>query len=691
MVPFANQSLSLIALQYELALLIGQDLRLGPMLRRFFPPTLKLLGCRAAHVWLREETSGVLSHRFTYPSHDARRLAEDCALTEAVSGYSSASGSPLAVHLVDEGWAHFIPLRNLGLCVLVRAGDALSDEVSAALSPIFDRLSTACAACLEHENTEALRAKAAEDELRLRTVFETVGEVIFQLDDRGRVETLNPAWTRITDLPVANSIGKRLTDLVIADDDDTADLVRIMLTGSNEALAFNAHVRTLDRDLRHVSVQLKRAYIRGEEGSRIIGTMVDTTEQHVMIDRLTHARARAEEANKAKSAFLANMSHEIRTPMNGVIGLAQVALEETGEPETRKHLEMILGSAEHLLTIINDILDFSKIEAGQISFQDADFDLHALLADTIAQMRRPLEQKGLALALEADERLPQRVHGDATRLKQVLLNLIGNALKFTHQGGVTVRARSMDDGLLWFEVEDTGIGIPAEKQLAIFAAFAQADDSIVRAYGGTGLGLTISLRLVELMNGTISLESTPGVGSRFRFTARLREPDADSGVPAPVETPISDEPTAPATPAEQLTPAERQRKLRILVAEDNLINRRLMEAMLRQMGHEAEFAENGQKAVSCRTESEFDLVLMDMQMPIMDGLSATRAIRELEARTGVRRVPVYALTANAMTSDRDACLAAGMDGHLAKPLKRVALEAVLREISAQDRITTHAR
>ena len=680
MVPFANQSLSLIALQYELALLIGQDLRLVPMLRRFFPPALKLLGCRAAHVWLRSEENGQLEHRFSYPSHDARRLSEDGPLTEAVIRHSGAPPNPQAVHLGDEGWAHFLPVRERGFCVLVRAGEPLGAEIQAALSPIFDRLATACAACGEHEKTEALRSQAAIGEQRLRTVFETVGEVIFQLDDRGRVEFLNPAWTRITGRPVSANLGKRLTDLLETDDDNTADLVRHMMTVTRENLAFNARVTTPSGDIRHLSVQLKRAHDAGEGGSRLIGTMVDTTEQHRLIDRLVHARARAEEANKAKSAFLANMSHEIRTPMNGVIGLAQVALAETQEPETRNQLGMILDSAEHLLAILNDILDFSKIEAGQIAFNVADFDLHTLLADTVSQMRVPAEQKGLALSLEMDEGLPARVRGDGTRLKQVLLNLLGNACKFTSSGSVTLRALRKDADLLRFEVEDTGIGIPPEKQEHIFAAFAQADDSIVRAYGGTGLGLTISRRLVELMNGEIGLESQAGAGSLFWFTARL-EP-----------TPDADEPQATTRTAVTSTPPkspEQTTKLSILVAENNLINRRLMEALLRQMGHDATFAENGQIAVACRAERNFDLVLMDMQMPVMDGLSATRAIRKYESLSGIRPVPIFALTANAMASDREACLAAGMDGHLPKPLKRSVLESVLREIGYRTAPTTH--
>lgn len=679
MVPFSNQSLSLIALQYELALLIGQDLRLVPMLRRFFPPTLKLLGCRAAHVWLRDEETGNLAHRFSYPGHDTRRLSEDGPLTEAVAFHSVAPEEAQVVNLGDEGWAHFLPLGERGFCVLVRSEDPLAHEIKAALSPIFDRLRTACAACIEHEQTEALRAQATLGEQKLRTVFETVGEVIFQLDDGGRVESLNPAWTRITGRPVAGSLGRRLTDLLNTDDDNAAELQRQLMTVTNENLAFNAQVNTPDGEIRHLSVQLKRARHSGGGASRLIGTMVDTTEQHRLVDRLVHARARAEEANNAKSAFLANMSHEIRTPMNGVIGLAQVALAETREPETRNQLAMILDSAEHLLTVINDILDFSRIEAGQIAFHETEFDLPALLADTLAQMRLPVEQKGLSLSLKTDQGLPHRVRGDAIRIKQVLLNLLGNACKFTSTGSITLRARPVDNELLRFEVEDTGIGIPAEKQQCIFDAFAQADNSIVRGYGGTGLGLTISRRLVELMNGEIGLESAPGAGSRFWFTARLecvKSPDTR------VQT------TAHPTPARRQARSDRHARLNILVAEDNLINRRLMEALLRQMGHNASFAENGQVAVASRSEREFDLVLMDMQMPVMDGLTATRAIRKYEALSGIRPVPVFALTANAMAVDREACLAAGMDGHLPKPLKRSALDAVLRDIERRSTPTT---
>lgn len=672
MVPFANQSLSVIALQYELALLIGQDLRLVPMLRRFFPPALKLLGCRAAHVWLNSEDTGELAHCFSYPSYDARRLTEQGPLTQAISVHTQDHTSLRTVHLGEAGWGQFLPLRKEGFCLLINSSGQLDQEICIALLPIFERLTTACIACRVHEKTEILRDKASVGEMRLRTVFETVGEVIFQLDSRGRVEFLNPAWTRITGKQVSDCLGKRFTDLIETDDDNTADLLRHILTDTYENFNFEGWTLTLTGESRNLSVQLMRTKNFDGKTTQLIGTMVDTTEQHRLIARLRHARAHAESANQAKSAFLANMSHEIRTPMNGVIGLAQVALNDTREPSTREQLGLILDSAEHLMAVLNDILDFSKIEAGQVSFNESVFDPRAFLVDTVAQIRAQADQKGLALMLDAHENLPRAVRADATRLKQILLNLLNNACKFTSAGSITLRARLDESDAMLFEVQDTGIGVPEDKQEHIFTTFAQADDSIVRSYGGTGLGLSICRRLVELMGGKIGLESKPGEGSRFWFAVSLQIiSDIDRRNAIDTSSP---EKLATSTDRSQTS------KLNVLVVEDNHINRRLMEALLSQMGHNATFAENGELGVALRLQQDFDLVLMDMQMPVMDGLTATRAIREYEARVGATPVPIFALTANAMASDQAACLAAGMDGHLPKPLKRSKLEAVLDEI-----------
>ncbi len=679
--PFANQSLSLIALQYELALLIGQDLRLAQMLRRFFPPALKLLGCRAAHVWLKDGENNACKHRFSYPSHDGRRLTNDPELSALVSRYALNPAQPESFHLGDGAWALFMPLQKRGFCMIVKASEPLGSDSIAALLPIFDRLATACAACEQYEKTEALRLLADENAQRFRTVVETVGEVIFELDECGQVLFLNPAWFRVTGRSAGEGIGLHVFELLGLSDAAAVARVQSVLDADSDGVEFSHSTQTIKGESRHFDIRIKRSLDLGGEGRRLIGTMVDTTEQRALIERVQHARARAEEANSAKSAFIANMSHEIRTPMNGVIGLAQVALDEPDQATVKEHLKLILGSADHLLTIINDILDFSKIEAGRYTLQEDVVNLSELLGNVCSQMRLQAEKKGLWLKLDLPDDKTFWVRGDATRLRQVLINLLGNAIKFTLQGGVTLRARAEADNMWRFEIEDTGIGVAPEKQKIIFSAFTQADDSIARSFGGTGLGLTISCRLVELMHGQVGLDSTVGRGSLFWFTARLASvqvsacANADKAVEASGEHRV------------MLNEKTGFQALDILVAEDNLINRKLMDAMLRQMGHNPVFAENGEKALAQRIHEDYHLILMDMQMPVMDGLTATRAIRDHEQRHAMTPVPIYALTANAMDSDRDACLVAGMDGFLAKPLRKAALQSALDEVI--NRLTQH--
>ncbi len=678
MPPLANQSLALVALQYELALLIGQELRLGPMLRRFFPPALKLLGCRAAHVWLDEKDGEEPVHRFAYPLRESTLLASDPTLLAAMRHYAADRQPSACVSGPDHSHTHFMALPGIGLCALVRPGSPIDDSIIAALEPIFARLATACRACINHESTEQLRALAAENEVRLRTVLETVGEVIFQTDWAGRMHFVNTAWGRITGFTHSDTVGQPLESFFHAEDAAAAlPLLDAVRQGERSTTRFETRLRTAGTQRPWVSVQVRRRDNIGALDSGLIGTMTDISEQRQMIDELVQARASAEAASEAKSAFVANMSHEIRTPMNGIIGLAQLTLEETLPDAVRHNLQMILGSAEHLLTIINDILDFSKIEAGRLEFADDSFDLAALLRSSLASFDLAAQRKGLQLALELDPRLPPQVRGDPARLRQVLMNLLGNAVKFTARGSVRLLGElgeiAAGHCALRVTVVDTGIGIAADKQAHIFEPFAQADASINRAYGGTGLGLTISRRLVEMMGGTLDFDSAPGQGSRFSFCARFALAESGSAaLPATASPPPATTPAAPAT---------RTRSLNILVAEDNEINRRLMDSLLRKLGHQVSFAHDGTAAVQAFKDGRFDLVLMDMQMPVLDGIAATRAIRSHEQDSGATPTPIVALTANAMQGDRERCLAAGMDDYLAKPLRRAELERVLDAIS----------
>ena len=381
------------------------------------------------------------------------------------------------------------------------------------------------------------------------------------------------------------------------------------------------------------------------------------------------AKTAAEAASLAKSQFLANMSHEIRTPMHGVLGLAHLALSSETLQDAREQVETLCDTAEGLLHLINDILDFSKIEAGKMTLERIPFSLPGTLDELRKLIAPQARAKGLDLRFDAAEDVPTVVVGDPARLRQVLVNLLGNALKFTSHGSVTlevtrVASKSESHGAnLRFRVRDTGIGIPREQQETIFEAFGQADSSVTRRFGGSGLGLTICHQLVQLMGGRIWVESTPGAGSTFQFTCAV-------GVAAPESL------------AERKADlAEEPHALRILLAEDNTVNQKVATAILGRHGHHVTVVSNGVEAVEAWEVGEFDVILTDNQMPKMGGMEAVRRIRQREAATNRRRTPVVVLSASAMIGDRERYLSAGMDEFLAKPFCAAELYSVLRQIT----------
>ena len=422
-----------------------------------------------------------------------------------------------------------------------------------------------------------------------------------------------------------------------------------------------------------------RGYIlRNQDGRavRMIGSMMDMTKRKREME-LARARDAALESARLKSQFLANMSHEIRTPMNSVIGMTDILLHTELTPEQREFVEIVRMSGESLLTIINDILDFSKIEAGKLTFEMLDFEPRTAIEEVMTILQEQTHAKKLQLSSFIDADVPVTVCGDPGRLRQVLTNLISNAVKFTSEGEIRIRATKETESdthvVLRFEVADTGIGVPEEARACLFQPFSQVDASTTRKYGGTGLGLAICKQLVDLMAGQIGCDSVPDQGSTFWFTVRFEKPCeamSISGI-SPGTAPKPANPTPP-----QLLEGVRKRT-RILVAEDNAFNQKVVLRQVREMGLGADAVANGLEVLEALRRIPYDLILMDCQMPEMDGYECAAEIRRQE--DNARHVPIIAMTAHVMKQDRDKCLAAGMDDFLSKPVRVAHLEGVLTQ------------
>ena len=732
-----------------------------------------------------------------------------------------SADSPTA--LFDELWATVTAGKVWNGEVKNRKKNGTFYWVSATIVPLLDQ--NGLPAQYIAIRTDITKRKEMEEQVAAQLHFteeliEALPTALYLKDEAGRYQEFNKAFESLFGIARKDWLGKTVFDLVPGE-------MAEMMDAKDKELFRDGGAQTYEGDFTDRTTGQTRhglywkARLTRPDGSvcGLIGTILDITDRKRVEKDLQEAKNAAEAASRAKSDFLANMSHEIRTPMNGIIGMTELALDTALDPTQRDYLGIVRSSADALLVILNDILDFSKIEAGKLAIENIGFNLPVTITESLKSIAARAQKKELKLVLDLPPDFPTMVEGDPGRIRQVLNNLCDNAIKFTDRGDITIRAQASavedDHCMVTLSVTDMGIGIPKDKQAQIFEAFTQADTSTTRQFGGTGLGLTICARLVQLMGGAIWVESEPGVGSTFHFSVRLKRrnlsgdthkqlppltlwdgfsalvvddhptnrrslshwlhtwgfavEEAKNGIEAlekcstrgasghpyhlivldahmPLldgfgfaaalkaqnmqgrsqlvmlssgggkgdsqrcrELGIGGYLTKPATPVElretltrilaprvTSTPSapvdagtfvtrhtlkEQQRQLNILLVEDNPVNQKLATLVLGKMGHQVTLAHNGQQAVDMFPTSDWDVVLMDMQMPVMGGVEATRVIRQNEPAG--KRTPIIAMTANAMASDREECLAAGMDEHLPKPINVKALQAMLDHFCAR--------
>lgn len=526
-------SARLTSLQYELAMLVGQELQLVPMLRRFFPPALKALRCRAAHVWLRSEPDQAPAHCFSYPARDSAVWHENQRFMNAAREFAKAATQPRGMALDERTWLQLIPLEEAGFCVLIRDDEPIDPMTIAAIKPIFTRLANACRASLRHQQVEQLQALAADRELRLRSVLETIGEVIFQTDSTGRLTFLTPAWEAISGTAINQALGQPLVDFLAAVD---RPLLQRQLQGKLDEPTgerMELRLQTAGGELRDVVIRLRRTggaqhfmptqahprqrwYDRAaDDQQQLTGTIIDVTELR--------------RAERLKREFTATVSHELRTPLSAIVGAIGLLEGGAGGELPTRARELIAIAEKNSLRLrhlIDDLLDMEKLLAGKMRFTMTTLDISKLIATAMSEHAPLAARHQVTLSCQPGG-TDLEAQADPHRFTQVLSNLLSNAIKFSPSGAdVAVASRRQGAGIR-VEVTDRGPGIDPAIASGLFEPFTQADASDSRHKGGTGLGLAISRALVEQMNGRIGVESEPGHGATFWFelpAAEAEEP-----------------------------------------------------------------------------------------------------------------------------------------------------------------------
>jgi signal transduction histidine kinase/CheY-like chemotaxis protein len=542
---------------------------------------------------------------------------------------------------------------------------------------------------LDISASKAGESALRESERRLANIIDLLPDATVVIDKDGRVIAWNRAIEKMTGLKAEEILGKgdyeyalpfygesRPILIDIANKPDSAIEARYddIKREENGSLVGEAYMPSLKGGVAYLLGSASALYDSDGNYWGAIESIRDITERKHAEEELQRSKEEAESATRAKSEFLANMSHEIRTPMNAVIGLTGLLLDEPLTRGQREYVEIIRSSGDTLLAIINNILDLTKIEAKMVELEYQPFNLQSCIEASLDLVAASAHEKGLSVEYSVEENTPSIILGDPTRLSQILINLLNNAVKFTEKGGVSVSVSSEwleGDGFeIHFAVKDTGIGIPEDKMSRLFLSFSQIDSSIARKYGGTGLGLAISKRLAEMMHGKMWVESEVGRGSTFHFTIRV-----EPVISGPID--IAQPETLPSSGRQGYL----DRSLTILLAEDNLVNQIVTKKMLDKLGYRAEVAANGKEVLQALEARDYDVIFMDVQMPEMDGLEATREIRQRWPEGGPK---IIAMTASALKGDREECLAAGMDGYISKPTRMVAIREALEACSKRD-------